>query len=66
MTGAGVKNLLLALADGDSMVIDGVEWTSFEASGFEVEDLLTGDVGRVGREKVMSMFEAMKTYEVLR
>jgi hypothetical protein len=60
MTGAAVKDLLLGLGDGDSVVIDGSEWTSFEQHGFEVEDLRTGDVVRVRREEVMSS----KTCEV--
>lgn len=66
MAGAAVKELLLALGDGDSVVLDGQEWTSYEADGYEVANLGAGSVVRVGREEVMSVFDSMKTYEVLR
>lgn len=63
---ARVVDLLLALGDGDSVVIDGTSWTSYEADGFEVEDLRAGDIVRVARERVMSISETEKTCEVLR
>lgn len=66
MVAADVVDLLLALGDGDGVVIDGRQWTSFEQHGFQVEDLRAGDVVRVGREEVMSTFDTAKSYDVLR
>lgn len=66
MAGAAVKELLLALGDGDSVVLGGQEWTSYEADGYEVASLGAGDVVLVSREEVMSIFATVQTYEVLR
>jgi hypothetical protein len=66
MTGEQVIQKLLALGDGDSVLIDDNEWTSFEEHGFAVEDLRDGGVQRVGRAEVECEFVATKYYEVVR
>ncbi len=66
MTGMRVVEVLLALGDGDSVVVSGTSWTSFESDGFEVEDLRAGDAVWAAREEVMSILDPTKPYEVLR
>jgi hypothetical protein len=66
MNGMKVIEMLLALGDGDTVVIDGCEWTSFESDGFQVEDLRGGGVERVARQEVVRRFDATKMHEVVR
>jgi hypothetical protein len=66
MPAADVVDLLLALGDGDSVVIDGNEWTSFESDGFQVADLQGGSIEWVARQEVVRRFNATKMHEVLR
>jgi hypothetical protein len=66
MSGKQVVELLLALGDGDSVVIEGKEWASYEEHGFEVEDLRSGGVRRVDRADVKRQVSMSKHYEVVR
>jgi hypothetical protein len=65
-SGKKVIELLLALGDGDNLVIDRKAWTSYEEHGFEVENLRDGGVEHVDREEVERRFAATKQYEVVR
>jgi hypothetical protein len=66
LPGSRVVEVLLALGDGDSVVVHGQAWTSFEEHGFEVEDLASGRVERVARADAEGRFGAAKLYEVIR
>ena len=64
-TGKTVIEALLALGDGDSMVVEGQQWTSFEQHGFEVQNLGEGGIERVERADAASRFLSSKLYEVV-
>jgi hypothetical protein len=66
MNGMRVIEVLLALGDGDSVVIDGYEWACFEEHGFQVEDLQGGSIEWVARQEVVRRFAATKMHEVVR
>ncbi len=66
LDGRRVIGKLLGLAEGESALVDGTEWTSLGDTGFEV----TADFGEgfrhVERDDLVREFKPARKYEVVR
>lgn len=67
VTGADLKARLLALDEGDSLVVNRQQWVSLGEHGFEVTNLMEPEAGIAVRDRasVEQVFQDDDVFEVL-
>jgi hypothetical protein len=65
LTGAMLKERLLALDDGDSLLVRDEQWVSLGTSFEVTDDFGDGDARRAAREDLNEHFEDGSVYEVM-